>query len=337
MVRWLAERSVDAVRDAVARICPDLAGLPVVLHDEWVDTGNPLWARSSAFVGDAWVVKFAWSEPAADKLEFEIDVLRALATSAHAPPLRRVHASSSDPVLLVSPFVPGAQVQGATIALYSNEEKQRLARALGGVLASFHQVDMLRAVSGANVTLPPPTPQATTAQLRDEFCPMLDERRRNLVVGWCDWTDGVLAVDTERVVLHGDFHGYNLIIDERQAVRAVLDLEEAACGDFHYDLRYLPAQEKSLELFLATAAEYGQITHRSIDVSRVMAWHIRTVLGDALWRTAAGIALPGNGTIETWIDEIAERVEQLDIGPARLLQSPVAATTERHSTSDIVR
>jgi aminoglycoside phosphotransferase (APT) family kinase protein len=128
----------------------------------------------------------------------------------------------------------------------------------------------------------------------------------------------VLAVDAERVVLHGDFHGYNVIIDERPVVRVVLDLEEAACGDFHYDLRYLPAQETTLALFLATAAEYARLTHRFVDVARVMAWHTRTVLGDTLWRTHAHVALPGDGTKETWIDELAERFEQFGIGSKRL-------------------
>ena len=43
------------------------------------------------------------------------------------------------------------------------------------------------------------------------------------------------------------------------------------------------------------------IAERSVAIDRVIGWHIRTVLGDALWRTEAGIALqevahPDNGS-----------------------------------------
>ena len=43
-----------------------------------------------------------------------------------------------------------------------------------------------------------------------------------------------------------------------------------------------------------------------------MAWHILTVLGDALWRTDAGIALPGGGgTPSSWVDELDTRLRSI--------------------------
>jgi hypothetical protein len=36
---------------------------------------------------------------------------------------------------------------------------------------------------------------------------------------------------------------------------------------------------------------YQQITRRRLSTDRVMAWHLRTALGDALWRSEAGIPL----------------------------------------------
>jgi aminoglycoside phosphotransferase (APT) family kinase protein len=118
----------------------------------------------------------------------------------------------------------------------------------------------------------------------------------------------------DAVVLHGDFHGYNLVVDEAQRVRTVLDFEEAARGDRDYDFRYLPAQESTLDLFLATAAAYERLSGVPVDVARVMAWSVRTVLGDALWRTEAGVALPGGGTKEEWIAQTADRFDQLGVG-----------------------
>ena len=82
MVTWLPDRSEAAVRDALARVAPQLSDGRIVLHDAWVDTGNPLWSRSSAFVDDQWVVKLAWSEPAAVKL------VRSTVAHEHIPTLR---------------------------------------------------------------------------------------------------------------------------------------------------------------------------------------------------------------------------------------------------------
>lgn len=314
MTGWLADRSVAEVSRALAELCPDLAGLPVVLHDAWVEQGNALWDRSSAFLGDDWVVKFAWSEPAALKLEREILLLRALAAAEHPPPVREVHAWSSDPVLLVSPFVFGSPVLGDTVAELETSKLEHLAQGLASVLAAFHRPAMLLVVGHAGLSLPPPTPQAETLELRARLVPMLDERRRALVAQWCDWVDSVLSTPgPESVFLHGDFHGYNLVVDEAQTVQVVLDLEEASVGDYHYDFRYLPAQAPTVELFQATVATYEQLTGRSIALERVMAWHIRTVLGDALWRTEAKVELPFGGTPEQWIDELATRLTDLGI------------------------
>ena len=280
----------------------------------WVETGNPLWARSSAFVGAAWVVKFAWSESAAIKLAREIHTLLALATSARPPPVRRVHAWSSDPVLMVSPFVAGSPVLGNALARSSAAQVHHLGDELAKVLAAFHDQATRDAIERSRVQLRRPTPQATTDELRSRFAPTLDARRRALVEGWCDWVDGALAAnEPEPTVLHGDFHGYNLVVDEAQRVRVVLDLEEASIGDYHYDFRYLPAQAPTLELLRATVASYERLTNRRVGLDRVMAWHVRTVLGDALWRTEADVALPGGGTPTSWIDELAARMTALDL------------------------
>lgn len=314
MTGWLADRSAAEVSRAVAGLCPDVAGLPVVLHDAWIEQGNPLWDRSSAFIGNDWVVKFAWSQPAAVKLEREINLLLALAASEDPPPVREVHAWSSDPVLLVSPFVVGSPVIGDAVAELDLNGLRHLAQGLARVLALFHRPEMLAAVVRAGVSLPTPTPQADVSELRARLVPRLDERRRSLVLAWCDWVEQVQGVPgPESVFLHGDFHGYNVVVDAAQTVKVVLDLEEAAVGDYHYDLRYLPAQAPTLELFRVTVVAYEQLTGRSVALERVMAWHIRTVLGDALWHTEAKVELPFGGTPERWVDELATRLADLRI------------------------
>lgn len=44
---------------------------------------------------------------------------------------------------------------------------------------------------------------------------------------------------------------------------------------------------------------------------RVMAWHIRQALGDALWRSEAGLPLPDHRTPSDWVADLAARFRSL--------------------------
>lgn len=46
------------------------------------------------------------------------------------------------------------------------------------------------------------------------------------------------------------------------------------------------------------------------DSERALAWHILTRLGDARWRTLAGVDLPGRGTPNEWVDELFATLAQ---------------------------
>lgn len=313
MVAWLSERSVDAVRAALRTVAPDIATGDVVLHDGWVNTGNPLWSRSSAFVDGSWVVKFAWSEPAARKLVREARAIEVIGSVEGAPPVATLRARSSDPAMFVAPMEHGRPLAFEITGSLDGATKRRIGEELGAALASLHRQVTLAAVIERGLDLPAPTPQADTASLRERLAPLLDPARADLLLGWCDWTDAVLAEPAEPVLLHGDFHGYNAIFDEGWRLRRVLDLEECSVGDRHYDFRYLPAQEPTVELLRHTVLAYEDITRQRIDIARVMAWHIRTVCGDALWRTEARIDLPGGGTPSQWIDELEVRLSTLGV------------------------
>ena len=51
-----------------------------------------------------------------------------------------------------------------------------------------------------------------------------------------------------------------------------------------------------------------------MSIDRVMAWNVLTVLGDALWRTEAGVALPGGGNAASWVDDLDKRLKALRLG-----------------------
>jgi aminoglycoside phosphotransferase (APT) family kinase protein len=307
------DERVTQLRHHLNLVRPDLADLPITLalHTE---QSNPDWQRASAFVGDRWVAKFAWTEPAARRLRAEIALRRALVGHDPQIPVPTVVASADDPPLLISRFVPGSPLTGAAIATLEPDEQQRLAGGLAATLRALHAPRVLALVHRSGLTLAEPTPQADTEALRRRFPRLVDARRAAMVRRWADWVDAVLGGRREpAVVLHGDFHGHNLVLDEHHTVAALLDLEEAGIGDRHYDFRYLPAQEATLTLFLAVVHEYERGGGSSIDPRRVMAWHLRTVLGDGLWRTEAGVALPEGGALPAWVDQLHERLETLGI------------------------
>ena len=72
-----------------------------------------------------------------------------------------------------------------------------------------------------------------------------------------------------------------------------MDFETVGAAEPEYDLRTLPGPGTGpgVELLTAVMRHYQQITGRQLSADRVMAWHLRTALGDALWRSEAGIPL----------------------------------------------
>jgi aminoglycoside phosphotransferase (APT) family kinase protein len=98
---------------------------------------------------------------------------------------------------------------------------------------------------------------------------------------------------------------------ESMRLVAVVDFETAAVTDAEYDFRYMP---REYELFVACVARYQEIRGDALDLERVMAWHIRTSLGDALWRAEAGVAMPAGGTTpDEWFDLVENRLALLGV------------------------
>jgi thiamine kinase-like enzyme len=168
----------------------------------------------------------------------------------------------------------------------------------------------MEAAREAGVGQEMPEPQASTAEIRARFGRYIQPSQWSIVDKWCDWVDVILAGPADAAFLHGDLHGYNLVWDPPSgAWQVVADFEAAGVGDRAFDFRYLPGQADTVDLFLQVRRRYEQLTKQQLDLERVMAWHIRTTLGDALWRTEAGVALPGSGgTASSWVDELEVRM-----------------------------
>jgi aminoglycoside phosphotransferase (APT) family kinase protein len=314
---WMADPSEAELRAALGRVVPELAHESIALRAE-AKRGDPTWHSGSAVIGGAFVAKFAWSRVAAGRTHREGQMLLALRSAAPHLQLPEVVAVSTDPVLIVTRVVPGTPLTGAGIATLDDAGSDRVAADLAAFLAGLHDPSVLDEVRQAAPVVAP-EPQADTTSLRERFGRWVTAKQRDAVIGWCDWVDAVLAdPGPSEVLVHGDLHGHNQVWDlKAPALRAVVDFDISGARDAEFDLRYLPSQAPGSDLFAAVVRHYREESGRDLDLDRVMAWHIRTVLGDALWRSEAGVALPGGGDPSTWVGDLAQRMRETGVEAAR--------------------
>lgn len=312
---WLASGDAREVAAAVRGTFGAVAaGRTLHLHDH-LDVGDPKSKRSSADLGPDLLVKFAWSEVAAGHLAREWKVLRLLRTVDATLPVPEVVAASDEPVMMVTRRVAGEWLWYPEASELDGERLDRVATEMAAFLARLHRPDVRGAAEEAGIALPAPRPQATTDALRRRFGAFVDPDRHRRVRAWCDWADEALRTTDEPVLLHGDFAGHNMMWDaEAASIRVFYDFEDCALGDRTYDLRYLPAQADSLRLLRLVVRRYADATDVDLPLDRVMAWHLRTSLGDALWRSEAGVPLPFDGRPAEWVDELGDRLADAEVG-----------------------
>ena len=308
----LDDDSDASLRAALRVVAPELADESIV-RSVTPKTPNSDWWSSSAVLGHHSIVKFAWSPVAARRLAVEGALLLILTRLTGELRLPQVVAVSEAPAIVITRVAAGRPLEVDDMARFDVRQLAAVADQIAQFLALLHEPSVLEAVRSRGVPVIEPQPQADTGALRNRLLALLDRDRAGLVAGWCTWVDEVLGGEVEHTVLvHGDLHGHNQVWDPGEWVlRAVVDFETAGPADHNFDFRYLPGQARELDLYLRVVDSYERHTRRRVDHSRVMAWHTRTVLGDALWRTEAGVPLPGGGTKESWIDELALRMAAL--------------------------
>jgi aminoglycoside phosphotransferase (APT) family kinase protein len=312
-VGWLADGTEESLRSAIAMCAPRLGDLPIRIN-AWHAQSNPLWWSSSAVVDERFIVKFAWSEVRAIRVWREGVVLERLLALEPSLPLPELVVLSKDPALLVTRRVEGSPLSWEWASGLSAGETAQVARQIAAFLVRLHDADIARVLGD----LPEvhPTAQADTESLRRRYLHLVDDGRAASVTRWCDWVERVLdgGPPLPGVLVHGDLHGYNQVWDPASAsLLAVVDFEESGVADRHFDLRYLPSNGRGPELVLAVMAAYEGLSGQRLAIERIMAWHILTALGDALWRTEAGVALPGGGTATTYVDALKVLLAKLDL------------------------
>jgi aminoglycoside phosphotransferase (APT) family kinase protein len=305
-MRWLDGYGVDEVRAAIREVAPELAGCRIEPRNVPVQD-DPEWASASAVLDGAYVVKYAWGEPAARRLAHEIAMIAAL-SGASVPYLPEVVAAGTDPVLLVTWRVPASSL----FQVVDRIDRDAAGAQLAEFLVALHRPDTLARVEASVGALPAPRPATATDEIRGRFGRWARPEQRATVDRWCDWADEVLAEPVPHVLVHGDLHGDNQVW-QRDRLRLVIDFESAGPAAPEFELRAFPGTGPGSELMTATLWHYAAAGGTVLSVERVMAWHLRNSLGDALWRSEAGFPLPDHRTPPEWVDDLAARMADLGL------------------------
>jgi aminoglycoside phosphotransferase (APT) family kinase protein len=231
-------------------------------------------------------------------------------------------AASPDPAFLATPIVEGGVPLSYELVRASIPDRvDALGAELARFLANLHAPQILALAHerlDEPLRIPEPGLQATTDELRLRFMPMIQGRQRARVRRWCDWVDEQLAAPATIVFVHGDFHPYNQLWNAQELrLLLVADFETSGIAEPEYDSRAIPSFGPGIDLLASTIEAYVALTGRQLSLERIMALHVRTSLGDALWRTEAGLPLllprPGGGTPDHYVDELSARFALLGI------------------------
>ena len=309
--RWTARPDEAELRRALTRLAPELPSLPMRINPS-VEQPDPLFWSGSAWLVDQYVVKYAWSDVRTERLWREGVIFDRLHAHGSPLPVPEVVVANEAPSLLVTKAVAGVPLTVELASRLTSGQLCEVADQLGSWMSRLHSFDGDELLGGLPVVVP--HAQSTTALLRDRFPHIVDERRTRTVLGWCDWVDDVLQGSSapSEVIVHGDLHGHNQVWDpDTLDLEVVVDLGECGLHDPHFDFRYVPGNADSLELVRAVVDAYTKESGRTPRMERIMGWHVLTHLGDALWRTEAGVDLPGGGDATSWVDDLERRLADL--------------------------
>lgn len=205
------------------------AGLPTTGHF----TAKGGWV-SRAWVGDEYVVRLS-NGPARDAYRHEAAVVDLL-TGSDVPHARHIaHGDGPDGSWYVSERLPGRTLHEAWPTA-DESTRRSLIESLGTALRALHRVpvppDLLPpwlsdALAGAPwPAYHPPVVQATLQQV--EAASRMPGRDAGLLADVANWVEERLPLfaDDDPVLVHGDLHGSNLMVDDGR-VTGLIDFAEA--------------------------------------------------------------------------------------------------------------
>lgn len=116
----------------------------------------------------------------------------------------------------------------------------------------------------------------------------------------------------DRTFLHGDLGSHNVVVDDRGRIAGLFDLEEAAVGDRHHELRWLPSYGERIER--RTLEAYCRESGAAVDETRLRRAHALAALEQYGWGLRAPQEHHRTGrTLEqtrAWAREVVARAAQ---------------------------
>jgi hygromycin-B 7''-O-kinase len=228
---------VSPVDPALARVL-DAAGLPAT--GRWEAKGG--WV-SRAFIGDEVVVRLG-GDQARDAYAHEAGVIGLLAGS-DVPHARHIaHGDGPDGAWYVSERLPGRSLQDAWPTA-TEDERRSIIDDLGAALRSLHRVPtpqdlrppwLVEALAGAAIwpAYHPPVVGALSQLVEEARTTDRDPRLFDDVDAWVRERLPLFA-DDPLVLVHGDLHGSNVVVDGGR-VSGIVDFAEAVAQPADVDL-----------------------------------------------------------------------------------------------------
>jgi len=165
-------------------------------------------------------------------------------------------------------YIPGEVLTAATVSSLKAEDFERIGRRLGEFLALFHQLDF-SIVAQKQTSHSTSLLQYYSRRINNSSSARFKEKAVPELAALSE--QAVQTGQISRVVVHGDLHGPNVVIDPRsRQLAGVIDLSEMEIGDPHQDFRKLFMTDPRLLGPAVTA--YGQNGGRALDEELARLW-----------------------------------------------------------------
>lgn len=203
------------------------------------------------------VYRFPRHHAAADKLDDEVSVLHVIHERSWPTllPIMREHTAEYSTYT----YIPGEPLSRDIIDTLTDTDFQRIGRQLGAFLAQFHTLS--HSIVDSKKT-------KQTTSLLDYYTARINEAEgKQYYQRAAKALNHLTSSKLQSVVVHGDLHGLNMIIDTAtKSLNGVIDLSEIEIGDPHQDFRKLFMTDERL---VEPAIEaYGQ----NLDPELVRTW-----------------------------------------------------------------
>jgi aminoglycoside phosphotransferase (APT) family kinase protein len=259
---WTPEREVDAelARALVEEQFPQFKPARIAHLGEGWD--NAVFAAN-----EKWVFRFPRRQMAVPLIEAELKVLPALPKLPMAVPRPELTGKPSEryPWPFVGyGFLPGRRVDRAEL---TPEQRAKSARPLGEFLKALH-------AAPATNAKPDSFDRLESKKMRQR----IGERLRDLDVEPPDFLAAPVREPRGKVLVHGDLHARQLLVDDQGVVCAVIDWGDVHAGDPACDLciahTFLPPSARG-----EFRKAYGEIDEATWALARLRGLHLAAALG----------------------------------------------------------